>query len=406
MSRKLRLLVAAGFGEGHALPALALSRALLAGGHEVTVELSERWRRPATSLGAGFLAATEYVAFPEGASSGRYRTVVDHARSLAGAFDDLRPDAVISDLVAAAPPLAAELAGIPHATLVPTLYPVQGRGLPPYPIGLRAPRTPAGTWAWRAIDPVLGAVRPTTRWLRRVPPLLDGIRTELGLAPLGGGRQITTYGAISDSLALVATFPQLEYPRAWPPGVRIAGPMHFELPYPDVDPPPGDGPLVLVASSTARDGHELVATAISALEAEPVRVLATLNHRGESWREPVPPNARVVDWVSYAQVMPRAGLVITSGGHGTVTRALAAGIPVLVCPSGADTAENGARTAWAGAGLMLPRRLLSATALRYAVRRLLGEPRFAVRAGELAEWSRDNDGAARGAALVESWARR
>jgi UDP:flavonoid glycosyltransferase YjiC (YdhE family) len=406
VSGKLRVIVAAGFGEGHALPALALSRALVARGHEVTMELSERWRGPATSLGADFVGAIDYVAFPDAAPGAQGRTVIDHTRSLVDVIDGLRPDAVVSDLVAAAPPLAAELAGVPSATLVPTLYPVQADGFPPYPIGLLPPRTPVGSWTWRAIDPVLGAVRPTTRWLRRVAPLLDGVRAELGLPALGGERQITTYGAISDSLAMVATFPQLEYPRAWPRGVHVAGPMHFDLPHPEVAPPEGEDPLILVAPSTARrGGHELVATVTSALGSEPVRVLATLNRRGETWSKPAPRNSRVVDWLSYAQVMPKARLVITNGGHGTVTRALAAGVPVLVCPAGADSAENGARAAWAGVGLMLPRRLLSAAALRLAVRRLLDTPGFAARAMELAAWGRDNDGAARAAELVETWAR-
>ncbi len=50
-------------------------------------------------------------------------------------------DVVVSDLVAAAPALAAEVAGVPNATLIPTLFPVQGAGLPPWADGLIAPRT-------------------------------------------------------------------------------------------------------------------------------------------------------------------------------------------------------------------------------------------------------------------------
>ena len=43
--------------------------------------------------------------------------------------------------------------------------------------------------------------------------------------------------------------------------------------------------------------------------------------------------------------MPQADLVICHGGHGTVARALAAGVPVLCCPAVGDMAENGARVA-------------------------------------------------------------
>jgi UDP:flavonoid glycosyltransferase YjiC (YdhE family) len=103
--------------------------------------------------------------------------------------------------------------------------------------------------------------------------------------------------------------------------------------------------------------------------------------------------------------MPEADLVISHGGHGTSVRALAEGVPILSCPAFGDMAENGARITWAGAGLMLPRPLLGPRALRAAARRILREPRFAERAGELAAWNAANDGAKRGAEVVERHAR-
>ena len=133
-------------------------------------------------------------------------------------------------------------------------------------------------------------------------------------------------------------------------------------------------------------------------------MIATTNRHDGGYSGRVPANARVVPWLSYSQVMPEAALVVSHGGHGTVARALETGVPVLVCPPAGDMAENGARVAWAGAGLMLPGRLVSPRRLRLAVRRLLGEGRFAARAEAIASWSRGNDGAARGADLVEGLA--
>jgi UDP:flavonoid glycosyltransferase YjiC (YdhE family) len=104
-------------------------------------------------------------------------------------------------------------------------------------------------------------------------------------------------------------------------------------------------------------------------------------------------------------VMPKADVVICHGGHGTVARALAAGAPLLVCPSVGDMGENAARVAWSGAGLSVPRRLLSARSVRLATRRLLGERRFAERATEIAAWSETHDGAAAAADLIEEAAR-
>ncbi len=182
--------------------------------------------------------------------------------------------------------------------------------------------------------------------------------------------------------------------------------MTFELPHPDVPLPPGDDPLVVVAPSTAQDPDgRLVRVALEALAGEPVRVLATTNRRGADEPLPrAPENAVVVDWLSYSQAMAVADLVVCHGGHGTVARALGAGVPVLCCPAVGDMAENGARVAWSGAGLMLPWRLTSPRALRLAVRKALAEASLGTRAAEIASWAASNDGAERGAELVEELA--
>jgi UDP:flavonoid glycosyltransferase YjiC (YdhE family) len=103
-------------------------------------------------------------------------------------------------------------------------------------------------------------------------------------------------------------------------------------------------------------------------------------------------------------VMPQASLVICHGGHGTTVRALGAGVPVLCCPVAGDMAENGMRVAWAGAGLSLPWRMCRPGPLRWATRRILGDPALSQRAGELAAWGLDHDGARAGAELVERFA--
>jgi UDP:flavonoid glycosyltransferase YjiC (YdhE family) len=103
--------------------------------------------------------------------------------------------------------------------------------------------------------------------------------------------------------------------------------------------------------------------------------------------------------------MPVADLVITHGGHGTVCRALGAGVPVLSCPAVGDMAENGARVQWAGAGLMLPWRLAHPGPLRWAARRVLAEDSFAAGARGIAAWAAEHDGAVRGAELAEALAR-
>src|SRR4029077_2634168 len=119
----------------------------------------------------------------------------------------------------------------------------------------------------------------------------------------------------------------------------------------------------------------------------------------------VPANAVLLDWLSYSQLMPAASLVVCHGGHGTVARVLGAGTPVLICPIAGDMSETAMRVAWAGCGLSLPWRLCRPAPLRWAARQLLEDRSFAERAAELAAWAAENDGATRGAELVERLAR-
>jgi UDP:flavonoid glycosyltransferase YjiC (YdhE family) len=394
--RRLRLLVAAFGDPGHAFPAIALARELRRRGHEVLVETWEEWREPVEAEGLAFTGAQEYTVFPPpGPDTPDGQTAAAAARALARLMGEFEPDLVVSDILTLAPTLAAEVAGVAHATLIPHVYPVQEPGMPLYSLGMRPPRTPLGRAGWRATAPLLGM------GLRQGRDELNETRARLDLGPIE-----RFHGGISELLALVATFPQLEYPREWPGHVRVTGPLFFELPGEAVELPDGDRPLVVIAPSTSQDPEcEVLRVALEGLADEPVRVLATTNrHRPERPIE-VPANAELVNWVLYSQVMPAADVVICHGGHGTVARSLAAGTPLLVCPFVGDMAENAARVAWSGAGLSVPRRLLSPRAVRLAVRRLLGEERFHERAGEIRTWSEAHDAPAAAANLVEEAAR-
>jgi UDP:flavonoid glycosyltransferase YjiC (YdhE family) len=395
-SSSLRVLVAAFGDPGHVFPAISLGRALAARGHEVVVETWEERRGAVEGAGLGFAAAEEYKMFPPpepDSAAGQH--AAEAARGLLPLLEEMRPHVAVSDILTLAPALAAERAGVPLATLIPHIYPVVEPGLPFFAIGLRPPRTPLGRAIWRTGQRALDV------GLEHGRRDLNLQRTRLGLPPVD-----RFHGGISPELALVATYPQLEYPRRWPAGVEVTGPMTFEVPHPEIELPPGGEPLILVAPSTAHDsGNHLVRTALAALAEEPVRVVATTNRVMPQSPIEVPANAVLVDWLSYSQLMPAASLVVSHGGHGTVARALGAGTPTLICPIVGDMSETAMRVSWAGAGLSLPWRLCRPAPLRWAVRRLLGEPGFAARAGEIAAWGREHDGAVRGAELVEELAR-
>jgi len=83
-------------------------------------------------------------------------------------------------------------------------------------------------------------------------------------------------------------------------------------------------------------------------------------------------------------VLPYCSAVITHGGHGTVMKALIAGVPLVVVPLGRDQPGNAARVIRAGAGLRL-RKNASVSALRAAVARVTEDPGYRAAARRMAD---------------------
>jgi UDP:flavonoid glycosyltransferase YjiC (YdhE family) len=398
---RLRLLLGAFGDPGHAFPMIALGRALAARGHAVTLQTWERWRVHVEAEGLAFAPAPEYTAFPiTDTPLDFYEAVVHATRDTLPLVRALAPDVVVSDILTLGPSLAGELCSIPCATLIPHVFPEAHPGFPIYSFGARLPRTGLGRRFWHR------AHLPVNRGLESGRRALNAARARVGLPPLPH-----PHGGTSRTLALVATLPQLEYPRPFPAHVHVVGPLLWEPPAADVPPPPtpngsvAQAPLVLVAPSTSQDPHHrLLRAALRGLADAPVRVLATWNRRLPSRPLRVPANAHVVDWLSYSRLMPSCDLVVCHAGHGTLVRALACGCPVLACPVAGDMNENAARLDWAGAGVRLPRRFISPRPLRLAVSRALADPSMRARAREIAGWAATHDAGTRAAELIEALA--
>jgi UDP:flavonoid glycosyltransferase YjiC (YdhE family) len=375
---------------------IALGSELARRGHEVTLQTWRRWREHVEATGMRFEAAPEYEVFPSRERPLKpYVAAVRAAREMEPLIGELEPAVLVADILTVAPALAGERAGVPVVTLVPHVHPVSGPGFPVYSLGARLPRTTVGRAFWRCLE------RRTRAGLRQGRAELNEARARLGLPVLE-----RFHGGISTELCLVATFPQLEYPRAWPPHTHVVGPLMWEQPADEVELPPGDDPLVLVAPSTSQDReHRLLRAALEGLADLPVRVLATWNRRPLTGAPlPIPANAKLVEWVRYSTTMPRCDIVVCHGGHGTVVRALASGCAVVACPAEGDMNENAARIDWAGVGVRIPRRWATPRAVRVAVQRVLAEPEIADHARGVADWLRVNDPAQQAASLVEELA--
>ena len=120
------------FGDpGHAFPMLALGEALVARGHEVTLQTWRRWEEPATAAGMAFAAAPEYQVFPTRERPLKpYEAAVRAARETQPLVRAAAPDVAVSDILTPAPALAAELEGVPGGDARPPRAPAPAARLP------------------------------------------------------------------------------------------------------------------------------------------------------------------------------------------------------------------------------------------------------------------------------------
>ncbi|GJF07044.1 glycosyltransferase [Pseudonocardia sp. D17] len=363
---------------GHVFPLVPGLRALAARGHRVHLRTSPELAAQLTAAGiiGGRLEASAvdprisaHVAASHGPGGRHVDELSDllarsawEAQDLHAAVATVRPDALLVDANTYGAATAAQSTGLPWATLVPSVLPYPGAGIPPYGMGLR-PRT--GPWGalrdavlWKVVEKAFG---------KALLPGLNDVRRAEGLPALRSPLEYLT-GA---DRVLVLTGEPLEYPRTdLPAHVRIVGGQPWD---PPADEPawlaePGE-PWVLVTCSTHYQGDEaLAATAIEALRDEPVRVVVTLAGAYDSATPPQAPRVRVERFAPHAAVLARAAAVVCPSGMGIVAKAVGAGVPVVAVPFGRDQPEVARRVAQAGTGVVLPARRLDAARLRRAVR--------------------------------------
>jgi UDP:flavonoid glycosyltransferase YjiC (YdhE family) len=103
----------------------------------------------------------------------------------------------------------------------------------------------------------------------------------------------------------------------------------------------GDGhllPVVAVARAVERAGHLAEAESVfravlDALAGPPARVRLTVGHATDPLDlAPVPVGTHIGRWVPQAAVLRRARVAVCHGGPGTTFGALAAGVPLVICP--------------------------------------------------------------------------
>ncbi|MFF0488038.1 glycosyltransferase [Nocardia sp. NPDC004068] len=412
----ISVLLAATPVRSHVTPLLAVAQALIAAGDRVRVLTGQRFRDEVLATGADFLplpAEADYddrdidAAFPgrrglSGPAGIRYdmieiflRPVPAQLRAVRQALATEPADAVLAESMFAA---AAVLSGLPRAErpLLVNLgiLPLALKHPDVAPFGLGIKPMPGRLGRLRNAVLTVGAERGVFAPVQRFADEIARAETGRGLK-----RFFLDWPAGADRLVQF-TVPEFEYPRAGlPETVRFVGPVARSRPS-DVPVPEWWGDLddgrrvVHVTQGTVATGAwNLIEPTVRALADENVTVVVSTGGRAlDTLPRDLPANVRVAEFLPYDKLLPRTDVFVTNGGYGGVHYALEHGVPIVVAGRTEDKTEVSARVSWSGVGIDLrtdtppPRRIAT------AVRTLLTDERYRLRAKEIGAAIRTSPG--------------
>jgi MGT family glycosyltransferase len=402
---------------GHVAPITGVVAELVTRGHEVAVYTGARYLDHFEALGAQGLPWSQAPDFDEHdlratfPGAGRpgprgllanltevfIRTGAGQARDLLAAHRAGPFTIIAGDVMSLGTGLAAELSGLPWATLSIVPPSLTTREGPPPSLALQ----PGTGRLGRLRDGLLrGVVRAAAT------PLDLALRAERARLGLPSGERFER-ALYSPQLVVATGSPSLDYGRSGlgrqfqfvgrlaPAGRRPGAPPDW---WPELE--SARGPVVLITQGTFnRDPGELLAPALSALAELDALVLGTT--AGMPMRGPIPANARLADRLDFAEVLPRTSVMVTNGGWGGVIEALSYGIPLIIAGGDLDKPEIAARVAWSGAGIDLRTGRPGIAAIRDAYDRITADPSYAEEARRIGAELRALGGTARAADLIE-----
>jgi MGT family glycosyltransferase len=389
-----RFLLATIDGGGTVPPEMALATELVRRGHSVHVLADPTVRSSAVATGCGF---TPWPTAPSIASIADQTAQIrrlEHGPPWRR-FAELRDGLIAgpagrfaSDVVATARAqhsdvvLAEALPGIllgalasnrPVAALMPNIYFRPTSGMPPMGTGWLPGNNPLIRWrntlAGKALSRVMNVFLPA----------INEAGAAHGVARLAGVFELFDR---CDRI-LVMTSPSFDVGHnVLPANVRYTGPMLDDPTWAGVEwsrdglRSTGDAPLVLVAmSSIFQNQLGTLRRVASALGRLPVRAVVTTGRAVDPDQVPAPPNVHVLTAAPHAQILQEAAVVVTHAGHGTVIKALAAGVPLVCLPQGRDQKDNAARVRHLGVGVSIGKRA-NEQSIEAAVNTVLSDHRY------------------------------
>ncbi len=394
---------------------LALSRTLVDRGHRVTfvaqAEVGPKVARP----GIGF-APVGRLSHPPGRLArmtarlagttgllGIFGVIRDMAETtdmlcheVPGVLREIHAGAVIADQTEPAGGLVARHVGLPLISVANALLIDREPEVPPAFVGWRYDPS---SWG---VQRNLGGYR-VADWMMK--PLLEVIARWSRAWSLPGIE--TLEDCLSPTLEISQSVAGFDFPRAAPPpALHQCGPLRL----PETRPwnaTPGR-PNVFCSLGTLQGARVGVFEAVAAA-CDRQGLALTIAHGGKLEAEKgagLPGSPRVESFVPQRAVLGTSAAAVSHGGLNTVLDALAAGVPLVVVPLAFEQGAIAARVERSGAGIVIPRRRLTATSVAEALGKLLAEPSYRERAAALRDEIAEAGGVERAADLVERVARR
>ncbi len=407
----MKILMASTPANGHVNPMLAIARILMTEDHDVAIFTGSAFRARVEASGAEFFSlppeadfdltdpfarVPELKVMPPGPDWHRVameRFFVDNIpaqhEGLRRLLHSFGPDVIIGDdmFFGVLPMLLGARSKRPPIVLCGTsiLHWPREDGAPLF-LGL----PPATTLKHRA--EYAAVARDYHEAVDRPVGLrLNKLLKELGVGPTSMTLFHSSVGLADAYLQL--SVPGFEFPRDIPRSVHFVGTPPI-IPN-QVPPPPwaheldGSRKVVLVTQGTVANHNFnlLVGPTLAALANEPdVLVVATAGGRPiDAIPGPLPSNARVSSYLPFEWLLPKVDVLVTNGGYGSINQAMSFGIPLVTAGLTEDKADVNARVAWSGVGINLATNEPSRDALRSAVKTVLDQPGYRLRARQMAD---------------------
>jgi UDP:flavonoid glycosyltransferase YjiC (YdhE family) len=368
----MRLLFTFTGGSGHFLPAIPIARAAMARGHEVLFSAQERMLSTVEAegfpaIGSGGLTLTDpslrgpLAPVDRGHEERVIRDVAgriarERAARLLDVCDSWRPDVIVRDEVDFGAAVAAERLGLPHASIV-----VLAAG------GLIRPDLVAKPLDALRVEHALP-----------VDPHLEMLHRHLTLVPVP-----PTYRTPNDPLPAAARHirPAVLDSTLMPAQPDASSTLALDW----LQHRPGR-PNVYFTLGTVfhQESGDLFTRVVAGLSDLDANIIVTVGREidpAELGDQPA--NVRVDRFVRQQALLPHCDVVVSHGGSGSVTGALAFGVPLVLLPMGADQPLNADRCQALGVARVLDPITVSSGDIRLAVFDVLHTPKYRAAATRL-----------------------